>query len=175
VENNIVIIIRLNSTNNYELSEGNVSIHLSSQALEWDVNYLTINDGPILNQKKIIQTPYSEVFKIETALGKTFYLKQVPEALFLEPIMLAYFHEQDCQNTPKLVTKNNILHCCLMISCGDVSLRSLFKGRVNLDMLNQGITNYTKIQRCLENKTQERNGLKIIIFLQSLLSFFVLF
>lgn len=140
--------------NDHELPESNMSTHLFSQALEWAVNYLSINNDPILNQKKIIQTPYSEVYKIATTPGKTFYLKQVPEALFLEPMMLDYLHEQDCQNIPKLVTKNNTLHCFLMTSCGDLSLRSLFKGRVNLDMLNQGITNYTKIQRCLESKTQ---------------------
>lgn len=138
-----------------DLFEDNMNTHLSGQALEWAVNYLSMNNELILNQKKIIRTSYSEVYKIETSTGRTLYLKQVPEALFLEPMMLAFLHEQDCQNIPKLVAKNNTLHCFLMASCGELSLRSLFKGHVNLGMLNQGITNYTKIQRCLENKTPE--------------------
>lgn len=132
-----------------------MSTNLSDPALEWAVNYLTANKMSILSSKRIIQTSYSEVYKIETSLGRAFYLKQVPEALFLEPVMLTFLHEQDCQNIPKLVAQNNTLHCFLMASCGELSLRSLFKEQVNLDMLNQGITNYTKIQRCLENKTQQ--------------------
>lgn len=140
---------------NHELSEGNMNTHLSSQALEWAVNYLSINNDPILNQEKIIQTSYSEVYKIETSLERTFYLKQVPEALFLEPVMLTFLHDQGCQNISQLVAKNNSLHCFLMTSCGALSLRSLFKGKVDSDMLNQGIINYTKIQRRLENQTQQ--------------------
>lgn len=128
---------------------------LSSQALEWAINYLSINNSPVLDQKKIIQTSYSTVYKIEIIDKKIFYLKQVPEALYLEPTMLAYLYEQGCQNVPKLVTKNNMLHCFLMASCGERSLRSLFKKQVDVDKLKQGITNYTTIQRGLENKTQQ--------------------
>ncbi|KTC83778.1 phosphotransferase family protein [Legionella brunensis] len=140
-----------------------MNTHQFSQSLEWAINYLTTNGISILNQKRIIQTSYSEVHKIETSSGNIFYLKQVPEALFLEPLMLAFLHEQGCHNTPKLVNKNNNLNCFIMTSCGDFSLRSLFKGQIDdLDLLKQGIINYTKIQRCLENKTQQLLNIGIL-------------
>lgn len=128
--------------------------HPSDQALEWAMNTFMNQQIPILNQKKIIQTSYSEVIQIETTQG-TFYLKQVPEALFLEPSMLAFLHDQGCQQCPELVAKNSRLHCFLMTSCGNISLRHLFKGQVNLNLLKQGIINYTSMQRSLEHKTKE--------------------
>ncbi|HAT8180729.1 TPA: phosphotransferase, partial [Legionella pneumophila] len=40
----------------------------------------------------------------------------------------------------------------LMLSCGDETLRNLFKEKIDLEMLKSGISNYTKIQRAVENK-----------------------
>jgi thiamine kinase-like enzyme len=124
----------------------------SKECLEWAISYLSTNQIASLKQKKLIHTSYSEVHQIETTHG-IFYLKQVPEALFLEPRMLSFLQEQGCDPIPQFIAKNNTLHCFLMTSCGDISLRHLFKGQVDLQMLSTGIINYTKIQRSLENQT----------------------
>ena len=127
--------------------------HTSDQSLEWAVEYLTTNNIAVLKQKRVVHTPYSKVHKIETRQG-IFYLKQTPEALFLEAKMLVFLNSHSCNNIPNLITENSKLYCFLMTSCGDISLRHLFKGQVNLTQLNQGIINYTKIQRSLEGKPQ---------------------
>ena len=131
-----------------------MSLRSSSLALEWVVNYLTTNGIPILNQKRMIQTSYSDVYQIETARG-IFYLKQVPEILFLEPKMLVFLNDQGFQNIPKLITQNDMLHCFLMTSCGNISLRHLFKKQIDINMLKLGLVHYTKIQRSLESKTEQ--------------------
>ncbi len=125
-----------------------------SQALEWAISYLNSQKIPILNQKRIVETSYSDVYQIETIL-ETFYLKQVPESLSLEPRMLAFLHDQGFQNIPKLVAQHNTLHCFLMTSAGEISLRHFFKEKIDLTMLKEGITTYTKIQRSLEDKTEQ--------------------
>jgi len=102
----------------------------------------------------MIQTSYSDVYQIETARG-IFYLKQVPEILFLEPKMLVFLNDQGFQNIPKLITQNDMLHCFLMTSCGNISLRHLFKKQIDINMLKLGLVHYTKIQRSLESKTEQ--------------------
>lgn len=42
-----------------------------------------------------------------------------------------------------------------MANCGDIPLRSLFNGTIDLKLLKIGIYNYTKIQRQLENRVTE--------------------
>lgn len=125
------------------------------QALQWAAQYLTAyTKSSILNHQEVVQTSYSIVHRIETTEGVV-YLKQVPENLFVEPKMLAFLHEQGCKNIPELLAENSDLHCFLMTSCGDDSLRRLFKGKVDLKKLKLGILNYTNIQRLLENKTRD--------------------
>jgi hypothetical protein len=53
------------------------------------------------------------------------------------------------------------LCCFLMTSCGDTSLRHLFRGKIDLAKLNQGISNYTKIQRLAEDKVNQLLSLDI--------------
>lgn len=127
----------------------------SNQTLQWAAQYLTAyKKSSILNHQEIVQTSYSIVHRIETT-EVVVYLKQVPENLFVEPKTLAFLHEQGCKNIPELLAENSDLHCFLMTSCGDDSLRCLFKGKVDLKKLKLGILNYTNIQRLLENKTRD--------------------
>ncbi|KTD71211.1 phosphotransferase [Legionella tucsonensis] len=120
-------------------------------ALKWALQYLVSNNhSSIINHDKITQTSYSVVHKITTSKN-TFYLKQTPPKLSTEPQTLIYLHEQGCNNIPTIIAENKQLCCFLMISCGDMTLRHLFKEKVDSALLNKGVLNYTKIQRTVEN------------------------
>ena len=122
------------------------------RALQWATQYLTSHlNLHIIHHQKVVQTAYSIVHKVETNQG-IFYLKQTPEALFFEATMLAFLHQQGCENIPELLTENRALHCFIMPACGEDALRQIFQGNIDLNQLASGISNYTKIQRSLENK-----------------------
>ena len=131
------------------------------QALQWAFQYLaSYQAASILRHQRVVKTSYSVVYKIETT-EKKFYLKQIPEAFLIEPMVLTFLNKQGCNNIPHVLAENNDLLCFLMTSCGNVSLRKLFKGKVDLIKLNQGILNYTEIQRLVENKVQQLLSLGI--------------
>lgn len=126
-----------------------------NQALKWAIQYLAShNDKMSIHHKHVVETSYSIVYKIKTGT-QIVYLKKTPEALFSEPKMLAFLKEQGASNVPELLAENPVLHCFLMTSCGDKSLRHLFKKKINFNQLQKGIANFTKIQRLLENKIPE--------------------
>lgn len=126
---------------------------LTERSLKWAIEYLTSQQNlSINNYTKIIDTAYSEVFKIKTP-ETIFFLKLTPPELFLEPATISFLHSQGCLNIPKVVAENADLNCFLMESCGENSLREIFDEQFDLDLLNLGITNFTKIQRCFENQT----------------------
>lgn len=124
----------------------------SNRILLWAEEYLaTQNHLKTINTQKIIQTSYSAVYKIQTET-RDFYLKKIPKDLFSEPDVISYLNMRHCMNVPKFVAKNALLNCFLMTSCGDESLRHLFKGKAEINQIKQGINNFTKIQRgCLRN------------------------
>jgi thiamine kinase-like enzyme len=125
------------------------------KALQWATQYLTSEKKlTLVNLQKIIETSYSIVHEIKTTQGVV-YLKKTPKALFQESKTLAFLSKQGCTNIPEFIAENSELHCFLMTSCGDESLRHLFNGHVDLSKLKLGILNYTKIQRFLENKVQQ--------------------
>lgn len=125
------------------------------QALQWALEYLVAKYKlDIVNYEKIVETSYSVVHKINTT-QQIVYLKQAPETLFIESETLTYLNKQGCRNIPILIAENKLLNCFLMRSCGDESLRHLFKGKILVNMLNTGIHNYTEIQRTLENSSSE--------------------
>ncbi|HAT8183517.1 TPA: phosphotransferase [Legionella pneumophila] len=122
-------------------------------ALKWALEYLRLSvEFKIVDQQKIIDTSYSTVHKIITSKSNIYYLKQTPEMLYLEPKTITYLHEQQCHHIPRIIAENKHLNCFLMLSCGDETLRNLFKEKIDLEMLKSGISNYTKIQRAVENK-----------------------
>lgn len=125
------------------------------QALQWALQYLiSSRKSTVLNYQKVIHTSYSVVYKIKTA-GGVFYLKQTPKPLFSESKVLNLLSEQGCENIPNILIENDVLCCFLMTSCGEVSLRHLFRGKIDLTKLKQGISNYTKIQRLVENRVHQ--------------------
>lgn len=122
-------------------------------ALKWALEHLALNDEfKIIDQQKIIETAYSTVHRITSSESNVYYLKQTPEMLYLEPQIITYLQEQRCHNIPQIIAENKHLNCFLMPSCGDETLRNLFKGNIDLEMLKAGILNYTKIQRIVENQ-----------------------
>jgi len=131
------------------------------QALQWALEYLVTNNKlEIVTHEKIVETSYSAVHKINTTQGSV-YLKQTPKALFLESKTLTYLNRKNCKNIPEKIAENKVLHCFLMTSCGDESLRHLFKKQIDLNMLSTGILNYTHIQRTLENRLSQLIALGI--------------
>jgi len=131
------------------------------QALQWAVEHLVFcGKSSIVNHQKVVQTSYSVVYKIETTKGIV-YLKQTPKELLPEPEMLSFLNKHGCKNIPKLLAENKDLHCFIMHSCGDDSLRHLFKGQIDFNKLTLGILNYTKIQRLLESKVSQLLALGI--------------
>lgn len=120
--------------------------------LQWAMQSISAKyDTSVIHHECLIETAYSTVYKIET--NKTvFYLKQTPIALFQETDMLEFLHQKKCQFIPMLLAKNDELSCFISISCGDISLRNLFKSNINSQFIKKGIANYTRIQRLLEKQ-----------------------
>lgn len=133
----------------------------NEQAIQWALDYLAPNNkDSIISHEHMTETSYSTVYKIITSKN-TFYLKQTPPKLSTEFQTLAYFHKQQCSHIPKIIAENKALCCFLMESCGDETLRHFFKEQVDLDLLNIGIMNYTKIQRSTEHKITQLLNLNI--------------
>lgn len=118
---------------------------------QWAVDYLESHRCSVIAIQKIVEPAHSIVSKISTSQG-IIYLKQTPPALFLEPDTIFLLHTHGCQHIPTVIAKNDRYHCFLTTACGDITLRALFsKGTVDTDLLGQGISHYTSIQRNLEN------------------------
>lgn len=123
---------------------------MNQNAINWALQYLLAsNQATSISYQKVADTSYSVVYQIRTA-NDVFYLKQIPEALLLEPVVLDFLQQKGSSNTPVVIAKNNLLSCFLMRACGDISLRHLFQGTLDLVKLKQGIASYTKIQRLVE-------------------------
>lgn len=123
---------------------------MKERALQWALEYLVAHSElKIVRHEKIVETSYSMVHKITTT-QQIVYLKQIPESLSLESKTLTYLNQHGCHNIPALIAENKILNCFLMTSCGDDTLRHLFQEKVDLNILNAGIHNYTNIQRISE-------------------------
>ena len=126
-----------------------------SEILQWAKHHLTCNKKiNVFTHHIVVETSYSVVYKIETSQGIV-YLKQVPHPLFLELHLLQLLHDSQCENIPEVLGDSSKLNCFLTTSCGEMSLRHLFHGKINFDILKQGISNYTNIQRQLENQIEQ--------------------
>lgn len=122
---------------------------------EWAINYITSHlQDNVICIDEISVTSYSKVHRLQT-LKKVYYLKQVPKKLYIEPTILNYLDTLNCHHIPKMIAYNNNEHCFLMASCGDITLRQLFQGKIDLTMIIHGMTNYTILQRNLENNVDE--------------------
>ena len=117
------------------------------EILCWARSAIDLNDAANHAIETVVQTPWSSVLKINTSQGLV-YLKQTPPDLFIEVAII-----QKCRdlckitNIPEVIAENKELHCFLMKECGDVSLRTLFDGHLNTDLLVQGLHTYKAMQQ----------------------------
>jgi hypothetical protein len=100
----------------------------------------------------VVDTPWSHVIRLATATA-TFYLKQTPPALFLEPKILQLLASQLNANVPIVIASNENLHGFLMKDAGQ-SLRGYLKTEPQPELLCQAVVRYTALQRSAENHTK---------------------
>ena len=76
------------------------------------------------------------------------HVKQILPDLFIEVDVIQKCREL-CEITdiPEVIAADKKLHCFLMKECGDASLRTVFDGSLNIDLLVQGLQVYTKMQK----------------------------
>jgi tRNA A-37 threonylcarbamoyl transferase component Bud32 len=100
-----------------------------------------------INTAVVVETPWSNVLKISTLQGQV-YLKQTPPDLFIEVDIIKKCRELcGIIDIPEVIAADNKLHCFLMKECGDVSLRTLFDERLNVNLLANGLQVYTRMQK----------------------------
>ncbi len=114
-----------------------------TKAIEWAMGVLK---QPEINTAVVVATPWSNVLKISTLQGPV-YLKQTPPDLFIEVDIIQKCREL-CGITyiPEVIATDKKLRCFLMKECGDVSLRTVFDGHLNVDLLVQGLQVYKNMQ-----------------------------
>lgn len=126
---------------------------LNMIAMEWAQTCLASHGFKIIYQPEVIQaTPWSSVIRISTSSG-FFYLKQTPPALFLEANIIQILHDEFHASVPKIIDKNKNLHGFLMQDAG-IPLREVFKAGFEVNLLSQGIKQYTTIQTATINHIQ---------------------
>ncbi|MCS5711985.1 phosphotransferase [Candidatus Berkiella aquae] len=101
----------------------------------------------------VIETPWSTVIRFPTSEGQ-FYLKETPADLIEYETIKAIKHLIPDAPIPIILHHNQELNCFLMNSCGDYSLRTLFKGTIDSEQLIQGLHLYLNILRSLEQKRE---------------------
>lgn len=129
--------------------------------LNWASKYIfeTFSEN-IINSEIKADTAYSTVYKIESKSNQ-YYLKKVPETLSDEADIYYHLKEQHCRNTPIILAHNKKYNCFILRSCGEKTLRSLFKTKLDFTLLYQGIEHYTQIQRKLESSPNKLLALPI--------------
>lgn len=107
------------------------------------------------NSTVMVQMPWSVVIKLDTD-NKTYYLKQTPPGIYIEAQVLDIINKNTSNIlTPKVLHRNSELHCFIMESCGNHSLRTKFDGDLDTYKLISGLESYITIQRDLEGNTSD--------------------
>lgn len=126
-----------------------------TKIIEWGLSYLVSQNYQITQLPEIIiETPWSKLVRF-SASKDIFYLKQTPADLFIETDVIQVIQKNSLNApVPKILFKNESLHCFLMHSCGDHSLRTQFKGTLDSQLLMGGLKTYIRIQRSLEQNLE---------------------
>lgn len=101
-------------------------------------------NAPLFDVTMIAQTPWSNVFKINTGT-EVVYLKHTPELIALEARVIQLLRDQFCAPVPTVIAHNAELHCFLMKDAG-ISLRSILKKKFDTDLLFKAIDQFTSLQ-----------------------------
>lgn len=114
--------------------------------LQWAVDVLSANGYKILiPSPDIIQkTPWSTVYRFSTDRGFVF-LKDVPQALSLEPKVIDILRKEFNAPVPQLIANNPDEHCFLMQDAG-IKLHEYFKENLQIDLLGDALQDYAELQ-----------------------------
>jgi len=116
-----------------------------AKLIQWAQSNLS---DPITATTKIADTAFSYVLKLDTH-DRSYYLKQTPPKLYIEANVIKILRAQ-CRvdNVPTIIAKNQDLHCFLMPSCGQETLRTLFDSDAfDFGRFHQGLTSYIDLQK----------------------------
>jgi len=105
----------------------------------------------LLNAELIADTEYSCVHRL-TDGDTSFFLKQCPEKFYVEPALIKHLSHIGCIGLPGIIAENEQLHCFLMYSAGDQTVKAICETRVNEVLLLRSIRQYTQIQRACEKE-----------------------
>lgn len=96
----------------------------------------------------IADTQYSFVLKLTTVTREVYYLKQTPPALYVEAKIIEFLNSTGSSGrVPRIVAASDAQNCFLMPSSGSQTLRTLFAGTLDKDLLQKALFTYTDIQR----------------------------
>ena len=123
-----------------------------SDLLDWARTSL---QTPLLDVAVVSNTPWSKVVRCRTRDG-VYFLKQPVEDFYMEVDVIkacADLGFKDC--LPSIVEVNATLHCFLMASCGDTTLRDLLDRQLRIDLFDQSLHVYRDLQKasapCVEH------------------------
>lgn len=105
----------------------------------------TVVPEPVTALTTVVSTPWSSVTRVSTPV-RTLYLKCTPTALFIEAAVLDRLHRARVTDVPRVLAAHPGLGCFLMHDVGDVSLRTLFDGRPDVERLSQALRQYRVFQ-----------------------------
>ena len=109
----------------------------------------------ITGVEDIAATAFSYVLKIN-ASDRSYYLKKTPPKLYIEASILNILNSEcGLQNIPEVIARNDNLHCFLMPSCGDLTLRTLFKDKFQKEPFYKGVHSYIELQRASASHIQK--------------------
>lgn len=123
---------------------------MKNKIIEWGSSCLISQGYKVDASEIVVETPWSTVIRFSTSKG-CFYLKQTPANLFIESKIIEAIQKNIPDSpTPIIIFKNAELNCFLMKNCGDESLRTLFNGVIDEELLIKGLDSYFHILRSFE-------------------------
>lgn len=105
----------------------------------------------LFSSECIADTEYSCVYKLSGSDG-SFFLKRCPEKFYVEPSLIKYFSSLGCSGVPGIIAENEQLHCFLMHSAGDKTVKALCEAHFDESLILRSIRQYTEIQRACEKE-----------------------
>lgn len=117
--------------------------------INWAIKHLETMGSSLNKSPEIIQeTPWSNVIRLSSST-EIFYLKQPVPFLAKEAEVIRFLADRTDVAVPKLIAVNESLHCFLMKAAG-LSLRKIICEENKMDLLCQGIDEFTSLQRSSE-------------------------
>lgn len=113
-----------------------------SLSLMWAKKQLEQGEyGVVKSFEKLVDTSYSIVFRLICSFGEC-YLKVTHPGLYLAPFIYRLAADKRIDYVPSLVASNDELHCFIISSCGESTLRDKMDGSLDTSLLKQGIDHY---------------------------------